>query len=30
MQEPTKTFFSPRFAMATDRFGVFWIILVEH
>ena len=30
MQAPTKTFFSPRFAMATDRFGVLWIILVEH
>lgn len=28
MQAPTKTFFSPRFAMATDRFGVMWIILV--
>ena len=30
MQAPAKTFFSPRFAMATDRFGVLWIILVEH
>ncbi len=30
MQAPTKTFFSPRFAMATDRFGVLWIILVDH
>ena len=29
-QAPTKTFFSSRFAMATDRFGVMWIILVEH
>ncbi len=29
MQAPTKTFFSSRFAMATDRFGVLWIILVE-
>jgi PhnB protein len=29
MQAPTKTFFSPRFAMATDRFGVIWIILAE-
>jgi PhnB protein len=28
MQAPTKTFFSSRFAMATDRFGVMWIILV--
>lgn len=24
-----KTFFSPRFGMATDRFGVLWMILVE-
>ena len=24
----TKTFFSPRFGMATDRFGVCWMILV--
>ena len=30
MQAPTKTFFSPRFAMVTDRFGLLWIILVEH
>jgi PhnB protein len=30
MQSPTKTFFSPRFAMVTDRFGLLWIILVEH
>jgi PhnB protein len=29
MQAPGKTFFSSRFAMATDRFGVLWIILVE-
>jgi PhnB protein len=29
MQAPMKTFFSPRFAMAADRFGVMWIILVE-
>ena len=25
---PTKTFFSPRFGMVTDRFGVSWMILV--
>ena len=25
----TKTFFSPRFGMATDRFGVAWMIMVE-
>jgi PhnB protein len=24
-----KTFFSPRFGMLTDKFGVGWIILVE-
>jgi len=29
IQAPTRTFFSSRFAMATDRFGVMWIILVE-
>ena len=23
-----KTFFSPRFGMLTDRFGVMWMILV--
>ena len=26
----TKTFFSPRFGMLADRFGVSWMILVEH
>lgn len=26
---PTKTFFSPRFAMCTDKFGVGWMIIVE-
>ncbi len=26
----TKTFFSPRFGMLADRFGVGWMILVEH
>ena len=25
-----KTFFSPRFGMVADRFGVSWMILVEH
>lgn len=25
-----KTFFSPRFGMLADRFGVGWIILAEH
>ena len=25
-----KTFFSPRFGMAADRFGVSWMILVAH
>jgi PhnB protein len=25
-----KTFFSPRFGMVSDRFGVGWIIIVEH
>jgi PhnB protein len=24
-----KTFFSPRFGMVTDRFGVSWMIYVE-
>jgi PhnB protein len=24
---PTKTFYSPRFGMVTDRFGVMWMIL---
>lgn len=27
VQAPQKTFFSPRFAMAKDRFGVLWIVL---
>jgi PhnB protein len=26
----TKTFFSPRFGMLADRFGVSWMILVAH
>jgi PhnB protein len=31
MQMPlAKTFFSPRFGMAPDRFGVSWMILVAH
>ena len=25
----TKTFFSPRFGMVTDRFGVSWMIYVD-
>ncbi|MFL6646997.1 MAG: VOC family protein [Sulfurifustaceae bacterium] len=29
VQQPlTKTFFSPRFGMVTDRFGVMWMIIV--
>jgi PhnB protein len=24
----TKTFFSPRFGMLTDRFGVMWMVYV--
>ena len=26
----TKTFFSPRFGMVADRFGVSWMVVVEH
>jgi PhnB protein len=26
----TKTFFSPRFGMLKDRFGVHWMVLVAH
>jgi PhnB protein len=26
----TKTFFSPKFGMLTDRFGVSWMVLVSH
>jgi PhnB protein len=26
---PTKTFFSPYFAMCTDKFGVHWMVIVE-
>lgn len=26
----TKTFFSPRFGMVADRFGVTWMVLVAH
>jgi PhnB protein len=25
-----KTFFSPRFGMTTDKFGVNWMVIVEH
>jgi PhnB protein len=25
-----KTFFAPRFGMVADRFGVSWMIIVEH
>jgi PhnB protein len=25
-----KTFFSPRFGMAQDKFGVNWMVIVEH
>ena len=28
-QQPTETFFSKRFAMTDDRYGVNWILLVE-
>jgi len=24
---PTKTFFSPRFGMVTDKFGVMWMVM---
>jgi PhnB protein len=26
----TKTFFSPSFGMVTDRFGVAWMVIVNH
>lgn len=26
----TKTFFSPQFGMVADRFGVSWMVIVEH
>ena len=26
----TETFFSPRFGMVADKFGVSWMVLVEH
>jgi PhnB protein len=26
----TQTFFSPRFGMVADRFGVSWMVIVEH
>jgi PhnB protein len=25
-----KTFFSPRFGMTQDKFGVNWMVIVEH
>ena len=25
---PSKTFFSPRFGMVNDRFGVSWMVIV--
>jgi len=30
MMPLVKTFFSPRFGMATDKFGVNWMVIVEH
>jgi PhnB protein len=29
LQPLTKTFFSPRFGMVADRFGVMWMVIVE-
>ena len=29
VMQPTKTFFSPRFAMTHDKFGVLWMLIVE-
>jgi len=29
IQPLTPTFFSPRFGMLTDRFGVMWMVLVK-
>jgi PhnB protein len=29
-QPMTKTFFSPRFGMCADKFGVGWMVLVDH
>jgi PhnB protein len=26
----TKTFFSPRFGMVADRFGMSWMVVVMH
>jgi PhnB protein len=26
----TKTFFSPKFGMLADRFGVAWMVIVAH
>jgi PhnB protein len=26
----TKTFFSPKFGMLTDKFGLMWMVLVQH